>query len=207
MKHIIFILATISLALAVSSCGVKQSGVTVDSHSVLPGTEVVRKGKSMTLLGNRIETGQRIPATELIDAATMDRVNLEDYAGNVLFLSIVPSIDTKVCEEQTHLLGERGDMLPADVKRITVSRDTPFAQTRFAVDANLTDIQYLSDYKEGSFGLSTGLLVDDLRLLARAVIVIDKDGIVRYIQVVPDIGHLPDMERAFSTARELDAEK
>ena len=115
-------------------------------------------------------------------------------------LSIVPSIDTKVCEEQTHYLGEEGDSLPPGVKRITISRDTPFAQTRFAKEAKLDDITYLSDYKEGAFGRSIGLLLDGPRLLARSVIIVDKEGIVRYIQVVPEITHLPDMEEAFRRA-------
>ena len=75
---------------------------------------------------------------------------------NVLFLSIVPSVDTKVCEAQTHYLGEEGDVLPSTVKRIVISRDTPFAQARFSKEAKLEDVQYLSDYKEGTFGRSTG---------------------------------------------------
>jgi len=130
-------------------------------------------------------------------------VDLSTLKGSVLFLSIVPSIDTAVCEEQTHYLGEQGDKLPPQVKRITISRDTPFAQKRFAREAKLEDIQYLSDYKEGAFGRSTGLLVDDLMLLARSVIIVDRDGKVRYIQVVPEIIHLPDMETAFQKATEL----
>jgi thiol peroxidase len=135
---------------------------------------------------------------------TMKEVDLNDYRGSVLFLSIVPSIDTKVCEAQTHFLGEEGDVLPATIKRIAISRDTPFAQARFAKEADLEDIHYLSDYKEGAFGRSTGLLIDGPRLLARSVLIVDKQGIVRYIQVVPDITHLPDMDKAFAKAIELD---
>jgi len=134
----------------------------------------------------------------------MKEVDLNDYRGSVLFLSIVPSLDTKVCEAQTHFLGEEGDVLPASIKRIAISRDTPFAQARFAKEATLEDIQYLSDYKEGAFGRSTGLLMDEPRFLARSVLLIDKQGIVQYIQVVPDITHLPDMDKAFAKAIELD---
>jgi thiol peroxidase len=134
---------------------------------------------------------------------TMKDVDLSQEKGSVLFLSIVPSVDTKVCEAQTHFLGEEGDKLSKEVRRITISRDTPFAQKRFATEAKLTDIQYLSDYKEGSFGRANGLLLDGLMLLARSVILVDKKGIVGYIQVVPEITHLPDMEKAFQTAIEL----
>ncbi|KJS02415.1 MAG: hypothetical protein VR65_05705 [Desulfobulbaceae bacterium BRH_c16a] len=155
------------------------------------------------MTGNGIELGQSLPKTVLVDSTTMKEVDLNDYQGSVLFLSVVPSIDTKVCEAQTHYLGEQGDTLPAAVKRFAISRDTPFAQARFAKEAKLEDIQYLSDYKEGAFGRSIGLLIDSSRLLARSVIVVDKQGIVRYIQVVPDISHLPDMEQAFTTATAL----
>jgi thiol peroxidase len=89
------------------------------------------------------------------------------------------------------------------VRRIVISRDTPFAQKRFAKEAKLTDLQYLSDYKQGDFGRSTGLLTEGLMLLARSVIVVDKEGTVRYIQVVPEMSHLPDMEKAFEKATEL----
>lgn len=85
----------------------------------------------------------------------------------------------------------------------TNSRDTPFAQKRFAKESKLTEVQYLSDYKQGDFGKSTGLLTEGLMLLARSVILVDKEGIVRYIQVVPEMTHLPDMERAFARAIEL----
>jgi thiol peroxidase len=133
----------------------------------------------------------------------MKKVDLSRLKGNVLIISMVPSVDTKVCEAQTHFLGEQGARLPAGVTRITVSRDTPFAQKRFAEEAGLHTITFLSDYRDGSFGRATGLLVDDLMLLARAVIVVDRDGVVRYIQVVPELSHLPDLEAAFAKAQSL----
>jgi thiol peroxidase len=95
-------------------------------------------------------------------------------------------------------------VLPDNVKRLTISRDTPFAQARFAREAKLEDVVFLSDYKEGEFGRSTGLLLEDSRLLARSVLLVDKQGIVRYIQVVPDTTHLPDMNRAFEEAMRLE---
>ena len=194
------IIATALLA----GCAYQQDNIIIDTESVSPGAQVSKKGEILPLLGPGINVGQRLPATKLVDMKTMKDVDLNDYQGNVLFLSIVPSIDTKVCEAQTHYLGEEGDALPATVKRIVISRDTPFAQARFAKEAKLEDIQYLSDYKEGAFGRSTGLLIDGPRLLARSVLVVDKQGIVSYIQVVPDITHLPDMENAFAKAIELD---
>jgi thiol peroxidase len=195
--------AGFALALALGACNGQQASVPVDSKSAVPGTEVSRQGEKLALTGTGIEVGKKLPETGLVDAATMKAINLNEYRGSVLFLSIVPSLDTKVCELQTHYLGEKGDKLPAAVKRITISRDTPFAQARFAREAKLGDVLYLSDYKEGAFGRSIGVLIESSRLLARSVILVDKQGMVQYIQVVPDSSHLPDMEKAFSKAAAL----
>ena len=86
------------------------------------------------------------------------------------------STDTPVCEEQTHYLGEQGGKLPASVRRIVISRDTPFAQKRFAKEAHLENLQYLSDYKTGAFGQATGLLIENLTFLARSIIIVDRQG-------------------------------
>lgn len=199
----VLLFGVIVLFLTVGCASVNQSAMRVDPGSVLPGTKVSRGGKETTLLGKPIEIGVNLPATDLIDAATMQEVDLSKARGRVLFLSIVPSIDTKVCEAQTHLLGEEGDRMSSEIDRIAISRDTPFAQKRFAKEAKLTDIQYLSDYREGAFGRATGLLMDGPLLLARSVILVDKQGIVRYIQVVPEVSNLPDMEKAFDKAQQL----
>ena len=187
-------------------CATKQPKIPVDEFSVEPGASVAFKGQSFKLLGTPIAVGETLPSVELRDADTMAKVDLSSMRGSVLFLSIVPSLETSVCDAQTHYLGEEGDELSPKIKRITISRDTPFAQKRFAKEAKLTDLQYLSDYGDASFGKSTGLLIDDLMLLARSVILVDREGKVRYIQVVPEITHLPDMKRAFQKAEELQGE-
>ena len=203
IKHRRHLMVAFSLWTLLFSCATKPPQMTMDPGSVSPGSQVTMKGKQLALAGTPIAVGQRLPDTDLVDAKTMTAVNLNDYDGSVLFLSVVPSIDTKVCEAQTHYLGEEGDILPSTIKRIAISRDTPFAQVRFAEDAKLDDIAYLSDYKEGAFGRSVGLLVDGPMLLARSIILVDKQGIVQYIQVVPEMTSLPDMEKAFSKAIEL----
>jgi thiol peroxidase len=175
----------------------------MDTGSVEPGSFVRRGDVQLALTGTPIRVGDQLPPTDLVAAGDLAEVDLATARGKVLFLSIVPSIDTKVCEAQSHYLGEEGDRLPAIVERITVSRDTPFAQKRFAEEAKLTDISFLSDYREGAFGRSLGLLQRDSRLLARAVLLVDGEGVVRYIQVVPELSSLPDMERAFNRAKEL----
>lgn len=193
------------LTLLLASCSALDKGrlPPFDTLSAIPGSTVSRMGTPVKLVGTPLMVGAPLPPTSLVDAATLKTVDLATFRGKILLLSIVPSIDTKVCEAQTHYLGEQGSTLPADILRITISRDTPFAQKRFATEAGLTAITYLSDYRDGSFGRATGLLQEESMLLARAVVVVDRKGIVRYQQIVPELSHLPDMERAFSAARSL----
>ena len=193
----------ISFGVLFFGCATSQPQIPFDRASSQPGTQVTFKGNSVNLLGTPVTIGKPLPSVELVDAMTMKGVNLSTEKGYLLFLSIVPSLDTPVCEEQTHYLAEKGEKLLPSIKRIVISRDTPFAQKRFAKEAKFSHLQYLSDYKQGDFGRSTGLLTDGLMLLARSVIIVDKGGIVRYIQVVPETSHLPDMERAFEKAMEL----
>ena len=195
-------LATWIVAFLLTGCAAGAK-IPVDTASASPGTTVTLHGKPHRLLGYPLEVGSRLPSIPLVDAFTMNDVDLSQMKGKVLFISIVPSLDTKVCEAQTHYLGEQGSRLSPGIMRITISRDTPFAQKRFATEAGLTNIVYLADYKEGAFGRATGLLVDGSMLLVRGVIIADRSGIVRYLQIVPELSHLPDMETAFRKAEEL----
>ena len=197
------LLLLFSLAFLAYGCTATHAKIPIDIASSQPGTQVTFKGKPMNLLGSPISVGKSLPSVELVEDVTMNSVDLSKERGSVLLLSIVPSLDTPVCEAQTHYLGEKGEKLPKSVKRIVISRDTPFAQMRFAKEAKLKNLEYLSDYKQGDFGRSIGLLSEGLMLLARSVIVVDKQGIVRYIQVVPEMTHLPDMDKAFEKAVEL----
>jgi thiol peroxidase len=160
--------------LLVSGCASTGVKLPIDTASAAPGTAVTLKGEQKRLIGIPLQVGQPLPSAILVDAFTMKKVDLSQKKGQVLLLSIVPSLDTKVCEVQTHDLGEQGAKLPSDIVRITISRDTPFAQKRFAEEAKLTTMTYLSDYRDGSFGRATGLLIEDNMLLARAVILVDK---------------------------------
>lgn len=198
-----FVIFLIFLVFSFFGCAATQPKIPIDRTSSQPGTQVNFRGNPVKLLGSPISVGKPLPSVEVVDAMTMKGVDLSKERGSVLILSIVPSLDTAVCEEQTHYLGEEGEKVPKSVKRIVISRDTPFAQKRFAKEAKLTNLQYLSDYKQGDFGRSVGLLAEGLMLLARSVIVVDKEGIVQYIQVVPESSHLPDMEKAFQKAMEL----
>ncbi len=189
--------------LILTGCASTGAQIPIDTSSSKPGSAVTIQGEAYQLMGTPLQVGERLPGTVLTDAFSMKKVDLSQSRGKVLLISLVPSIDTKVCEAQTHYLGERGARLPEGIQRITISRDTPFAQKRFAEEAKLTGITFLSDYRDGSFGRSTGLLLEDSLLLARSLILVDREGIVRYIQVVPELSHLPDMESAFAQAEAL----
>jgi thiol peroxidase len=116
---------------------------------------------------------------------------------------VVPSLDTPVCEQQTHYLSERNKGLDKMVELITVSVDTPFAQKRFAGEAKIDNVTFLSDYRGGEFGKAYGLFLSGPHILARAIIVVDKTNTVRYLQITPELTQLPDMEEAFRFARSL----
>jgi thiol peroxidase len=199
------ILASLLIFL-LSGCASVRTKLPMDQGSVEPGSFVTFRGEQFKLIGTPASVGKPLPSIKLVDAMTMKEVDLSQQRGSVLFLSIVVSIDTPVCEEQTHYLGEESKKLSKEIKPITISRDTPFAQKRFAKESKLTEIQYLSDYRDGDFGRATGLLIDRMMFLARAVILVDKKGILRYIQVVPEVTRFPDMDRAFRKAIELTKE-
>lgn len=203
MKKIIIMFFMSFILLNLAGCSTAGPKPTVSRETVNPGETITRKGQPVKLIGDPLVIGRPFPSIVLVEAGSMKSVDLSKEKGQVLFLSIVPSIETKVCEAQTHYLGEEGSVLDEGIRRITISRDIPMAQLRFAEEAGLTTIRYLSDYRTGDFGMRTGLMADDNRLLARSVVIVDKDGIVRYIQVVPEITSLPDMEKAFAVANNL----
>lgn len=139
----------------------------------------------------------------MVSTNELKPVNIADASDKVRIISVVPSLDTPTCDVQTYELSEKNNELDKQVELITISMDLPFAQSRFAKEAKINNITFLSDYKDREFGNNNGLLIEPLALLARAVIVTDKDNIVRYLQIVPEITALPDMQAAMDAARSL----
>lgn len=164
--------------------------------------QVMLHGKPLTLTGTPLREGQLLPAISIPDSG-LKMTGLQSFKGKVTIISIVPSIDTKVCEKQTHILSEENGGLDKTVRLVTVSRDLPFAQKRFAEEAKIHNVMFLSDYRDGGFGASTGLMIQENRLLARALVVVDKQGVIRYLEIVPDLGQLPNMKKAFQLAGSL----
>ena len=198
IKSIIFILLTLSLTNTLAA----ELAVVSDSAKPGEGQNVTFQGNPLPLAGTGIELGKPLPAASLT-AADLSPVNLADSKGKVRIISVVPSLDTPVCEAQTHELSEKNGGIDKNVELVTVSMDLPFAQKRFAKEAKIDNVTFLSDYKGADFGQKNGLLIKPLHLLARTVIVTDKDNVVRYIQVVPEITSLPDLSKALEVARGL----
>jgi thiol peroxidase len=166
------------------------------------GNSVTFKGNPLPLAGTGIKVGDALPSATVVGAG-LKPVNIAESKGKVRIINVVPSLDTPVCDAQTHELAEKDPALAENVELVTVSMDLPFAQARWARAAKVKGMTFLSDYQKADFGTSNGLLIEPLHLLARAVIVTDKDGVVRYLQVVPEITELPDMGAALEAAKGL----
>ncbi|TAL12049.1 MAG: thiol peroxidase [Nitrospirae bacterium] len=200
------LMAAAGAGLLLSGCAsgymYKDLPVSKGSAAAGAGNTVTFKGSPLKLDGTAVKVGDTIRDAKLA-AGDLKLVSLTDSKGKVRIVSVVPSLDTKVCEQQTHYLSEKNANLDRDVQLITVSVDTPFAQKRFAEEAKIANVTFLSDYRSGDFGKAHGLLVPDIHVLARTVMVVDKDNVIRYLQVVPELASMPDMDAAFHAARKV----
>jgi thiol peroxidase len=161
------------------------------------------KGNPLTLVGNEVKVGQPAPDFEVI-ANDMSSVKLSSFKGKVCIICSVPSLDTSVCDMETRRFNEEAGKLGSDVVVLTISMDLPFAQKRWCGAAGVKNVQTLSDHREASFGKGYGVLIKELRLLARAVFVLDRDGIIRYMQIVDELTNEPDYETALDAAKGLE---
>lgn len=184
--------------------GFTYQQIPVTTESVKSGNEstILFRGNPLPLSGPAISVGETLRSAPL---ATQDLsvINLADRTGTVKVISIVPSLDTKVCEQQTHFLSEKHEGLDRRVTLITISVDTPFAQKRFAEEAKISNVEFLSDYRGGDFGKAHGLLLPGPHVLSRSVMVVDDQNTIRHLQITPDLGQLPDMQEAFRVAQAL----
>ena len=163
---------------------------------------VTMKGNPLTLCGPEIKAGDKAPDFTLLDSK-LQPVHLAQFPGKVKILSVTPSLDTPVCDLQAHRFNDEAAQLPGDVVVINVSMDLPFAIHRFCLTGNVDHIKVLSDHRDGAFGLAYGVLIKELRLLARAIFVLDKNDVVRYGELVPEVTTPPDYDAALGAARKL----
>ena len=157
---------------------------------------VTFKGSPMTLLGESLKVGQNAPEFNLhYYEGGLKSLTLDDLKGKPSLVSVVPSLDTKVCAIQTQRFQQDLADLAGQINALTVSLDLPFAQGRFCGENEIT-MSTASDYQDRSLGLHWGLLIDELKLLARAVVVLDSDGKVVHVEVVPEVASEPDYDAA-----------
>jgi thiol peroxidase len=164
--------------------------------------KVKMKGKPLTLVGSEVKIGQQAPDFEVV-ANDMSSVKLSSFKGRVCIICSVPSLDTSVCDKETRRFNEEAQKLGDKVTVLVISMDLPFAQKRWCGAAGIENVQTLSDYREASFGNAYGVLIKELRLLARAVFIIDDKGVVRYIQIVNETVNEPNYDAALQAVGNL----
>lgn len=160
------------------------------------------QGNPLTLVGQEVKVGDKAPEFTAVKT-DLSPASLSDYAGKVIVISSVPSLDTPVCDLQTRRFNSEATALGDEVAILTLSMDLPFAQARWCGAAGVEALTTLSDHKDAAFGLAYGLLIEELRLLARAVLVLDREGVIRYFQLVGEMTEEPDYEAALGAVKGL----
>lgn len=165
-------------------------------------TAVTMKGNPVTLVGKEIKIGEGTPNCTLT-ANDLSEVKLSSYQGKKCIISVVPSLDTPVCDSQTKRFNQEAEKLGADTVVVTISMDLPFAQKRWCGATGSNKVVTLSDYRYAQFGEAFGVLIQNLRLLARAVFILDRNGVVQYKQIVPEITKEPDYAAVLDAVKKI----
>jgi thiol peroxidase len=160
------------------------------------------KGTPFTLLGPEPKVGAKAPDFTVVDNG-LAPVTLATYSGKIKVISAVPSLDTPVCDTETRRFNQEAAMLPVNVVVLTVSLDLPFAQKRWCGAAGIDRVITLSDYQDRSFAQAYGLLIKELKLLARCIVVIDATDTIRYIQLVTEVTSEPDYAAVMAAVKSL----
>jgi len=159
-------------------------------------------GNPLTLIGNEVKVGDTAPDSVVLNN-DLSPVKLSSFRGKICVLSSVPSLDTPVCDMETRKFNEEAGRLGKDIAILTISMDLPFAQKRWCAAAGVNQVQTLSDHREASFGNAYGVLIKELRLLARAVFLVDRKGVIQYVQLVKEVSKEPDYEAVFTALKKL----
>ena len=163
---------------------------------------ITMKGNPMTLVGTQLKVGDKALDFEVL-ANDMSSFRFSSMRGKVCIISSVPSLDTPVCDTETRRFNEEAARLGSDVAVLTISMDLPFAQKRWCGAAGVERVQTLSDHRDASFGIAYGMLIKELRLLARAIFVVDEKGIIQYIQVVKETTNEPDYDSVLKAMKDI----
>ena len=160
------------------------------------------QGNPLTLTGNEIRVGDKAPDFTVL-TGELKEIGSKDFAAKVKVISVTPSLDTPVCDLQARMFNSEAAKLPADVTVLNISMDLPFAISRFCTSAGIDKVKALSDHRDASFGNSYGVLIRELRLLARSIVIIDKSDVIRYIEIVPELTNEPDYEKALEALKKI----
>ena len=163
---------------------------------------VTMKGNPITLMGTELQVGDQAPDFVAMDN-DLNPVSFDSFRGKVCIISSVPSLDTPVCDMETRRFNDEAGRLGDDVEILTISMDLPFAQKRWCGAAGVDKVQTLSAHRDAAFGQAYGVLIKGLRLLTRAVFVVDKEGTIRYIELVKEIASEPDYDSVLTAVKDL----
>lgn len=161
---------------------------------------VTFKGNPLTAIGPELKAGDKAPDFKVL-AGDLSEISLANFKGKTCLISVVPSLDTPVCDMQTKRFNEEASRMPSDIVVLTVSMDLPFAQKRWCGAANASKIQTLSDHREGSFGRAYGVLIKELRLLSRSVFIVGPDQKIRYAEYVKEVTQHPNYDKALEALK------
>jgi thioredoxin-dependent peroxiredoxin len=189
------IILMISLLNLVSSQGTEMNEITI--------TNLVKAGDNpLTLIGPQLKIGDKLPDALVVDE-NMQEIAISSFFGKILIISTVPSLDTPVCNAQTRRFNQEAAKLGPDVLILTLSNDLPFAQKRFCAAEGITQVKVFSDYRGQKFSRAVGLFIKENWLLTRSVLVVDKQGVVKYKQIVPVLGQEPEYEPVLEAVKKL----
>jgi thiol peroxidase len=163
---------------------------------------ITMKGNPLTLIGPDIRVGDKAPNFTVL-SGDLHEVKLSDFSEKTKMISVTPSLDTPVCDLQARRFNNEAASLPHDVVVLNISMDLPFAISRFCTVAEIDRVKALSDHRDASFGNAYGVLIKELRLLARSIFIIDNNNVVRYKEIVPEQSNHPDYDKALEALGEI----
>ena len=163
---------------------------------------VTVKGNPVTLIGSEIKFGDKAPDFTVVDG-DLKEVRSKDFAGKIKVISVSASLDTPVCDMQARRFNQEAATLPANVLILNITMDLPFAISRFCTTAGIDKVHAYSDHRDASFGNAYGVLIKELRLLARSIFIIDKNDVLRYIEIVPELTNHPDYDKVLGALKKL----
>jgi thiol peroxidase len=163
---------------------------------------VTAHGNPVTLIGPDLKIGNKAPDFTVLDSQ-LKEINLKDFSGKIKIISVTPSLDTPVCDLQARRFNQEAAGLPDNAIVLNISVDLPFAIGRFCATGGIDKAKVFSDHRDVSFGTAYGVLIKELRLLARSIFILSQDDTIRYIEIVPELTNHPNYDRALEAVNKL----